>query len=175
MLACNTCNSLLRWRAGARSWRFQRPAATASACLRRPLGPQAHALRHARNAGQKCAPSVRCSLCNHVAPQLETAAWYTGDFGCDPLFPLSHSHGLEASSDPWAPLLVWDLITVLDAHRWCVCPAAPALLVDHAGAAAVPADLRSRSSYSKSRHNSRKQYSRLTPALQPFWRQSVTN
>ena len=99
-----------------------------------------------------------------------------GDFGCDPLFPfLIVTASRPRDLDPWAPLLVWDLITVLDAHRWCVCPAAPALLVDHAGAAAVPADLRSRSSYSKSRHNSRKQYSRLTPALQPFWRQSVTN
>ena len=99
-----------------------------------------------------------------------------GDFGCDPLFPfLIVTASRPRDLDPWAPLLVWDLITVLDAHRWCVCPAAPALLVDHAGAAAVPADLRCRSSYSKSRHNSRKQYSRLTPALQPFWRQSVTN
>ena len=72
------CNSLLRWRAGARCWRSRRRAATASACLRRPLGPQPHALRHARNAGQMCAPSARCSLCNHVAPQLETAATYRG-------------------------------------------------------------------------------------------------
>ena len=39
------------------SCRYPQSAATASACLRRPLGPQPHAPRHATAACQKCVPT----------------------------------------------------------------------------------------------------------------------
>ena len=54
---------LRRWRRSSHFCRYPRPAATASACLRRLLGPQPHALRHATTAGQKCPPPVApCNL-----------------------------------------------------------------------------------------------------------------
>ena len=89
---------LRRWRRSSHFCRYPRPAATASACLRRLLGPQPHALRHATTAGQKCPPPV--APCN---------VRYAHDSIAAVLFLLLIVTASYAQA-PWAPLVSYGLV-----------------------------------------------------------------